>query len=105
MTYSSNLLHPYLRIIIHFLICRFPSLAVKRAFWSACCATHPVAHTRAMKELQRTSKGAHDQLSKLDSKLYSKAYFSTHSKADNVENNMSECFNAWIINERYIFLL
>ncbi|XP_074366751.1 uncharacterized protein LOC141707468 [Apium graveolens] len=29
------------------------------------------------------------------------AFFSTHSQADNVDNNMSECFNAWIINERY----
>ncbi|XP_074364440.1 uncharacterized protein LOC141705338 [Apium graveolens] len=79
---------------------RFPSLAVKRAFWNACCATHPVAHQRSMKDLQKTSKAAHDQLSKLDPKLWSKAFFSTHSKADNVENNMSECFNAWIINER-----
>ncbi|XP_074352848.1 uncharacterized protein LOC141692000 [Apium graveolens] len=73
---------------------------LKRAFWNACCATHPVAHRRAMKDLQKTSKAAHDQLSKLDPKLWSKAFFSTHSKADNVENNMSECFNAWIINER-----
>ncbi|XP_074364438.1 uncharacterized protein LOC141705336 [Apium graveolens] len=79
---------------------QFPSLAVKRAFWNACCATHPVAHQRSMKDLQKTSKVAHDQLSKLDPKLWSKAFFSTHSKDDNVKNNMSECFNAWIINER-----
>ncbi|XP_074356515.1 uncharacterized protein LOC141696245 [Apium graveolens] len=81
---------------------RFPSLAVKRPFWNACCATHPVAHQRAMKDLQKTSKAAHDQLSKLDPKLWSKAFFFTHSKDDNVENNMSECFNTWIINERSI---
>lgn len=73
---------------------------MRRAFWNACCATHPVAHTRAMKDLEKLSKPAHEQLSKLDPKLWSKAHFCTHSKADNVENNMSESFNAWIINER-----
>lgn len=75
-------------------------MALKRAFWNACCVTHPAAHIRAMKDLQKISKPAHEQLSKLDAKMWSKAYFGTHSKADNVENNMSECFNAWIINER-----
>ncbi|XP_074356516.1 uncharacterized protein LOC141696247 [Apium graveolens] len=84
---------------------RFPSLTVKRPFWNACCATHHVAHQRAMKDLQKPSKAAHDQLSKLDPKLWSKASFFTHSKDDNVENNMSECFNAWIINERYMPLV
>lgn len=64
-------------------------------------STYIAAHTRAMKELLKLSKPAHEQLSKLAPKVWTKAHFSTHSKADNVENNMSECFNSWIINERY----
>ena len=64
-------------------------------------STYPAAHTRAMKDLQKLSKHAHEQLSKLSPAVWTKAHFSTHSKADNVENNISECFNSWIINERY----
>lgn len=60
-------------------------------------STYPAAHTRAMKELQRLSKPAFEQLSNLDPKVWTKAHFSTHCFADNVENNMSESFNSWII--------
>lgn len=63
-------------------------------------STYPAAHTRAMKEMHKLSKPAFEQLSKLPKEVWSKAHFSTHSKADNVENNMSESFNAWIIHER-----
>ncbi|XP_074338078.1 uncharacterized protein LOC141675268 [Apium graveolens] len=84
---------------------RFSSLALKRAFWNACMSPYPAAHARAMKELQRLSKPAHEHLHKLDPKVWTKSHFSTFCKADNVENNMSESFNAWIIHERYMPLL
>ena len=84
--------------------CRFASLMLRRAFWNAACATHPVAHERAMKQMERLSKAAYEQLKNLDAKVWTKSFFATHSLADNIENNMSESFNAWIINERYIFL-
>lgn len=67
-------------------------------------ATYHASHTRAMKDLQKLSKSAYEQMSKLSSKVWTKAHFSTHSKADNVENNMSECFNSWIIHERYEYM-
>lgn len=73
---------------------------MKRLFWTAACVTHPVAHGKAMKSIERLSKSAHELLSKLDPKVWTKAFFSTHSQANNVDNNMSECFNAWIITER-----
>lgn len=79
---------------------RFASTALKGIFWKAACATHKTTHAKAMKEMERYSKAAHGHMMKLDAKSWSKVFFSTHSKADNVENNMSECFNAWIINER-----
>ncbi|KAL8112935.1 hypothetical protein AgCh_020304 [Apium graveolens] len=84
---------------------RFSSLLLKRAFWNACMSTYPTAHTRAMKELKKLSNPAYEQLSKLPPKVWTKAHFSIHNKADNVENNMSECFNSWIIHERYMSLL
>lgn len=56
----------------------------------------------AMNEIKRLSKEAHDKLLEQDPSLWSKAHFQTHSKADNVENNMSETFNAWIIKSRWM---
>lgn len=79
---------------------RFPSQLLRRAFWTAACATHPVQHQKVMKEVEKQSKPAYEQLKKLDPKVWTKSHFGTSSKADNVENNMSESFNAWIINER-----
>lgn len=79
---------------------RFPSELLKRLFWTAACSTYPMAFDRAMKQLAKSSKAGHEQLSKLDGNCWSKAFFSCTPKADNVENNMSECFNAWIITER-----
>lgn len=38
-------------------------------------------------------------------KVWSKAYFETHSKSDSTENNISECFNAWILKSRYMPLI
>lgn len=65
---------------------------------------HPVAHQNAMNQIQNISKPAYEALKKIDPKMWSKAFISTYSHADNVENNLSECFNAWIINETYILL-
>lgn len=53
-----------------------------------------------MQQIGRISKPAYDYLKELDPKSWSKAYFQTTPQADNVENNLSECFNAWIINEQ-----
>ena len=80
---------------------RYGKGPVKKCFWMAACATYPAAHQRAMKTLERYSKPAHEQLMKLNPASWSRAYFQTHCFADNVENNMSECFNSWIVNERY----
>ena len=78
---------------------------VKSCFWDDVCATYPAQYHKAMKQLCRISKNAHDELIKLEPTAWSKAFFQKHSFADNVENNMSECFNAWIINERYSNLM
>ncbi|KAK1387340.1 hypothetical protein POM88_015518 [Heracleum sosnowskyi] len=78
-----------------------PSAFLRKTFWLAATATHPVQHQKAMNMIAKHSRSAYDQLRNLDAKVWTKAHFATTSKADNVENNMSECFNAWIITERY----
>ncbi|XP_074341298.1 uncharacterized protein LOC141678802 [Apium graveolens] len=84
---------------------RFPQGTVKHCFWTAACATYPALFHKAMEMLLRISKKAHEELDNLDPNSWSKAFFQKHSFADNVENNMSECFNNWIINERFMPLL
>lgn len=53
---------------------RFASLLMRRAFWNIACVTHPVAHARAMKQLERLSKSAHDHLNQLDAKVHGYPY-------------------------------
>ena len=84
---------------------KFPSAVLRKTFWMAATATHPVQHQRAMNAIAKHSRPAYDQLRKLEAKVWTKAHFTTTAKADNVENNMSECFNAWIITERYHLFL
>lgn len=81
-------------------MCKFPSDLFKRIFWSAACSTHPRSFNRAMKQLIKSFKGAHEQLNKLDPKYWSKVFFKEFSKADKVENNMSNCFDTWIFTKR-----
>ncbi|XP_074378367.1 uncharacterized protein LOC141719903 [Apium graveolens] len=84
---------------------RFNTGILKNLFWRIALSTHKVAHLRAMKELERHSKAAHALLSKHDPKQWCKSHFQTHSLVDNTDNNISESFNSWIINERSMPLL
>lgn len=78
------------------------SEAVRNAFGVTSTATHHEAFKTAMEALERLSKGAAEKLRRFDPKVWSKAYFETHSKTDNTENNMSECFNSWILKSRFM---
>ncbi|KAK1400801.1 hypothetical protein POM88_000406 [Heracleum sosnowskyi] len=80
---------------------KHPSEAVKISFWSVSTATHPEAFKSSMRDLERHSKGAAAKMKSLEPKVWSRAYFQTHSKCDNVDNNLSECFNSWILKCRH----
>lgn len=41
-------------------------------------------------------------MKELDAAAWSKAFFQTHSMTDSTENNISECFNSWILKARYM---
>lgn len=101
---STSLCHFTYFIIVgtYFLLCpRFKANHLRDLFWVISCATNKVAYERGMKAMERASKPAYQYLQRKDPKTWCKAFFDTHSCTDNVENNMSESFNAWIINERY----
>lgn len=55
-----------------------------------------------MKDFERVSKNASSKMKQLDAAAWSKAFFKTHSMTDSTENNMSECFNSWILKTRYM---
>ena len=61
--------------------------------------------TIRLQELERASKGAAEKMKELNPAVWSKAYFGTHSCTDSTENNMSECFNSWILKERYMSII
>lgn len=52
-----------------------------------------------------TSKGVAEKMNQLEPKLWTKAYFPTHSMADSTENNMNECFNSWILKTMYMHII
>ncbi|KAK1370413.1 hypothetical protein POM88_036505 [Heracleum sosnowskyi] len=83
----------------------YPSSLVSNAFWKASTDTHPKDFKRAFKELERASKGAWQKMNGLPPSAWSKAYFGTHSNTDSTENNISECFNSWILKARYMPLI
>lgn len=58
-----------------------------------------------MKELQHASRGAFEKMSQLEPGMWSKSHFKTHSLTDSTENNISECFNSWILKARYMPLI
>lgn len=78
---------------------------VMNAFWDASTATHPQAFKKAMKTLSRASKTVFEKMSELEAGMWSKAYFQTFSLTDSTENNISECFNSWILKARYMPLI
>lgn len=81
------------------------SEAVRNAFYQASLATHPEAFKAAMRALEKASKRASEKMQTFDPKVWSKAYFGTHSKTDSTENNISECFNSWILRSRFMPLI
>lgn len=71
--------------------------ALKDKLWSVAAAYTEANFCREIDELKGISPDAYDYLSKIDSSMWSKAWFSTFTKCDLIVNNLSECFNAWIL--------
>jgi len=72
-------------------------LALKDKLWSAATAYNEADCLREMDELKGISPDAYEYLSKINPSTWSRAWFSTFPKYDLIVNNLSECFNAWIL--------
>jgi hypothetical protein len=81
-------------------VSRHRGLALKDKLWSTAAAYTEADILREMDELKGISPDAYDYLLKIDPSTWSRAWFSTFPKCDLIVNNLSECFNAWILKSR-----
>ena len=72
----------------------------RNLFWKAAKATYPARFEKVMKEIQDVSKEAHKHLMDRHPESWSRAFFTTDKACDAVENGISECFNALIVDAR-----
>ncbi|KAL4308001.1 hypothetical protein GQ457_01G017620 [Hibiscus cannabinus] len=70
-------------------------------FWAMCKATTEVEFQRHSSRMSKLKDKALRSLMTKDPKYWSKAYFSTKSKCDVVDNNFSEAFNSAIVPARF----
>ncbi|KAL4289782.1 hypothetical protein GQ457_14G002440 [Hibiscus cannabinus] len=70
-------------------------------FWSCCKATTQPQFNRYASRIGELKPKALDDLMLKDPKYWSKAFFSTRSKCDAIDNNFSEAFNYAIIEARF----
>jgi hypothetical protein len=75
-------------------------MALKDKLWAAAAAYTEADFHKEMEELKGISKDAYDYLAKIDPTLWSRAWFSTFPKCDLLVNNISECFNSYILKAR-----
>lgn len=71
---------------------------LKDKLWSTVAAYTKAEWTSKMK-LKGISLDAYDYLPKIDPSTWLRAWFSTFSKCYFIVNNLSECFNAWILKQ------
>ena len=75
-------------------------MVLKDKLWAAASAYTEPDFMREMEELKGISKDAYDYLAKIDPTSWSRAWFSTFPKCDLLVNNISECFNSYILKVR-----
>ncbi|GJV58537.1 hypothetical protein Tco_1459542 [Tanacetum coccineum] len=79
---------------------KFNGVVYRNLFWKVAKATYPAKFERIMYEMKSVSMDAHKHLMKRKPKSWSRAFFSTDKACDAVENGISECFNALIVEAR-----
>jgi hypothetical protein len=79
---------------------RFRGAALKELLWKASSSYTEVDFRIHMEEIKRISPDAFDYLDKVDPSGWSRARFSESPKCDLLVNNISECFNSYILKAR-----
>lgn len=79
---------------------QYNGVIYRNLFWKAAKATYPAKFEAVMQELKQVSKDAHKHLMDKQPQSWSRAFFTTDKACDAVENGISECFNALIVEAR-----
>jgi len=73
---------------------------LRDAMWACAFATTPNVFKARMEYMKKLSDEAHDDLLKVDPKLWSISHFSTRALCDDLTNNICESFNNYISEAR-----
>ncbi|XP_057792920.1 uncharacterized protein LOC131009535 [Salvia miltiorrhiza] len=73
---------------------------LKNLFFRAVYATFEADFKIALQEMKEESPTAFEDFMARDTTKFCKAFISTYPKNDSVDNNISECFNGYILNAR-----
>ncbi|GJS11961.1 hypothetical protein Tco_0368757 [Tanacetum coccineum] len=79
---------------------KYTGVLYRNLFWQATKATYPTMFEKVMKEIQCINKDAYKHLMDRHLESWSRAYFTTNKACDAVENGISKCFNALIVDDR-----
>ncbi|RYR13381.1 hypothetical protein Ahy_B04g070407 isoform A [Arachis hypogaea] len=79
---------------------RFPGLQLKQLMWKCSKATHWKDWERYMAELKAVNQEDFQYQNAIPPKYWSRSRFTYNSKVDTLVNNMSESFNAAIVDAR-----
>ena len=75
-------------------------VALKDKLWAAASAYTEEEFRRHMEELKGLNEDAYEFLNKVDPSMWSRAWFNEFPKCDLLVNNISECFNSYILKAR-----
>jgi len=78
----------------------FRGVALKELLWKEVSSYTKVDFKIHMEEMKRISPNAFDYLDKVDPRGWSRAWFNESPKCDLFVNNISECFNSYILKAR-----
>lgn len=79
---------------------KFSGVLYRNLFWKAAKCTYPQQFEEVMNEIKKESKEAYKHLMDRNPKSWSRAFLETGRDCDAVENGISECFNAVLVDAR-----
>jgi len=78
----------------------FWGVALKELLWAATSSYTDIEFRHHMEEIKKLNLAAFEYLDKIDPNGWSRSWFSDYPKCDLLVNNMSECFNSYILKTR-----
>jgi hypothetical protein len=79
---------------------RFRGVALKELLWVAASAYTDIEFRYHMEEIKKLNPAAFEYLENIDPSGWSRSWFNDYPKCDLLVNNISECFNSYILKAR-----